>query len=76
MKLGTSIILAIAYGNGKFVAAGNSGKGSYSTDGITWTAISDMKLGTSIISSIAYGNGKFVVAGRSGKGSYSLDLIS
>ena len=58
-----------------------NGKGAYSTDGITWTAISDMKFGTDNIYSIIYGNGKLVAGGgynfpASGKGAYSLNLLS
>ena len=76
MKFGSSLIFAITYGNGKFVAVGDSGKGAYSTDGVTWTAISDMKFGTSGIYTITYGNGKFVAVGISGKGAYSLNLVA
>ena len=76
MKFGSSEIRSIAYDNEKFVAGGASGKGAYSTDGVTWTAISDMKFGGSTIMSIAYDNEKFVAGGDSGKGSYSLTLIS
>jgi membrane protein implicated in regulation of membrane protease activity len=52
---GTGNINAIAYGNGKFVATGAT-----STDGITWTAISNGGR------SIAYGNGKFVAVSQNG----------
>ena len=78
MKFGTGIIRSVTYGNGKFVAVGFSGKGSYSNDGFTWTAISDMKFGTGTdtIASVTYGNGKFVAVGDSGKGAYSLNLVS
>ena len=75
MKFGDSKVYSIAYGNGKFVAVGVNGKGAYSTDGVTWTAIS-MKFGSSAVYSIAYGNGKFVAGGVSGKGSYSTDGVT
>jgi len=65
-------INAIAYGNNTFVAVGGntnvggSGKVATSTDGTTWTAVTDSLL-TDIIAgisstplAIAYGNGKFV----------------
>jgi len=63
----------IAYGNGKFVACGNSHNESTaistikiatSTDGTTWTAVTQSVFVGSgyghYISAIAYGNGKFV----------------
>jgi len=36
---GTSVIFAITYGNGRFVAVGYDGKMVYSSDGINWTAV-------------------------------------
>ena len=61
---GASTINDIAYGNGKFVAVGgyDSGKMAYSTDGVTWTAVSE----GIYCQKISYGNGKFVA----GYGSY------
>jgi len=54
-------IYSIAYGNNKFVAGGSNGKMAYSSDGVTWTAVTDSKFGsTNDIKSIAYGNNKFV----------------
>jgi hypothetical protein len=44
---------------------------AYSTDGSSWTSISDTKFGTSIIYGIAYGNGRFVAVGYQGKMAYS-----
>ena len=81
MKFSSTSINAITYGNGKFVAVGGSkfppaGKGAYSTDGVNWTAISDMKFSGTQINAIAYGNGKFVAVGNNGKGAYSTDGVN
>jgi hypothetical protein len=64
---------AVAFGNGTFVAGGTSGKMAYSTDGKTWTAISDSTFGTNSIDAIAYGNNKFVAVGDDGKMATSTD---
>jgi len=67
-------ILAIAYGNGKFVAGGRYGKMAYSPDGITWTKVTDSKFGYyEDIRAIAYGDSKFVAVGQKGKIAYSSD---
>ncbi len=81
---GRDAINSVTYGAGKFVMAGvntgdiyhYSGKGAYSTDGITWTAIDDMKFSDSTINAVTYGGGKFVAAGDFGKGAYSTDGIT
>jgi len=41
-------IRAIAYGSAgnRFVAAGNSGKMAYFTDGVTWTAVANSTFGS------------------------------
>ena len=52
-------LLAIAYGNGKFIAAGTNGFAYYSEDGINWTKKTSISPST-IIRSVAFGNGKFV----------------
>ena len=52
MKFGTASINSVVYGNGRFVAVGINGKGAYSTDGFTWTEVSDMQVGTSMQSSL------------------------
>lgn len=73
---------SVAYGAGTFVTVGDNGSASYSTDGISWTALtagsdSGIKFGTDgNANSVAYGNGKFVTVGTSGKASYSADGIS
>jgi hypothetical protein len=76
VKFGTSNIYDITYGDGKFVAVGQAGKAAYSSDGMTWTAVSDMQFGTSGINGIAYGDGKFVAVGNGGKAAYSNDGIT
>ena len=65
----------IAYGNGKFVAVGESynqltetytNKIATSTDGVTWTAVTKSVFGDDdYIHGIVYGNGKFVAVGYS-----------
>jgi len=71
---GTSGIIAITYGNNKFVAGGGNGKMAYSTDGgETWTAVTNSTFGDSSIKAIAYGNGKFVAVGYDGKMAVSTD---
>ena len=73
-KFGTNAIKSVAYGNGRWIAVGDSGKASYSDDnGDTWTAISDMKFGNYSIRSIAYGSGRWIAVGAAGKASYSDD---
>jgi len=59
---GDSKIIAIAYGNGKFVAGGYDGKMAYSSDGKTWTIITDKPNSSSYgtIYSIAYGNNTWI----------------
>jgi len=70
------VVKAIAFGNGRFIAGGIGGQMSYSSsDGQTWTAITDIPFGASAdVLSIAYGNGKFVAGGTIGsKMVYSSD---
>jgi hypothetical protein len=75
-------VLAIAYGDGKFIAGGVAGKIATSTDGVTWTAspttnafnyTSGASTFKASIDAIAYGNGKFVAGGEKGKMAYSED---
>jgi len=74
-QFGGSDILSLAYGGGKFVAVGQSGKVSYSTDGSSWKSavVDGISEGgftpggvTGAISSVVYsGNGNtFVIAGN------------
>jgi len=74
-KFGTSNVRGIAYGGGKFVAVGASGKAAYSTDGVNWTLSGDTKI-TGWINCIAYGGNKFVAGGDDGIMSYSTDGIA
>jgi len=70
-------INAIAYGQDVFVAVGNLGGLSRSTDyGVTWAALiaNPFTAGPTNIMNVAYGNGVFVIAGASGKISRSTDL--
>ena len=64
-SFGTNNIQCVAYGNGLFVAVGNSGKLATSPDGITWTQ-GTSSFGTNAISGIGYGNGLFVAGGDKG----------
>jgi len=73
---GTTSIQALAFGNNKFVAGGNSGKMATSTDGVTWVALADTTFGTNIINCIAYGNNKFVAGSNRGQIAYSPDGIT
>ena len=79
-------IYGIAYGNGKWVAVGGSGRiAHWDGSAENWTAVtpgtsSDLgnsKFGTSNIRGIAYGgtgaNAKFVAVGEGGKMAYSTD---
>ena len=77
-----SEIMAIAWGNNRFVAVGGNGKIAYSTNnGVSWTAVADSGFGQSNIRSIAYGTagnagGRFVVASDGGRMAYSADGTS
>jgi hypothetical protein len=85
-RFGTNnTIRAIAYGNNKFVAVGydfnsynrtSSGRMAYSSDSITWTAVTDSKFDEDQILAIAWGNNKFVAGGAYGKMAYSSDGIT
>jgi hypothetical protein len=85
VKGSESFAMSIAYGevtgadgkaHGRFVAVGMTGKAAYSTDGVTWTAVSDTNFGGSDIRDIAFGGGKFVAVGMTGKAAYSTDGVS
>lgn len=58
--------LAVTYGNGLFIAAGDNGEITTSPDGTTWTARSS-SFGTSSIWSLGWANGQFVAGGDNGK---------
>lgn len=57
MIVGTNAWFDIAFGNGKYVAVGDNGYISTSTNGTSWTT--PKQVGTTRWSKIAYGNGKF-----------------
>ena len=75
---GDSDVYAIAYGDGKFIAAGTGGKMASSTDGIHWTAIADSGFAKNEnINAIAYnGSGTWAAGGAAGKVAYSKDGIT
>ena len=72
-KFTNSHLFAICYGNGKFIAGGNHGNMAYSTDGITWTAISQSFI-TGTVYTVCYANEKFIAGG--GKMIYSTDGVT
>jgi hypothetical protein len=74
-SLGTNSIYALTYGNNVYVAGGNNGTLSTSTDAITWTSRS-ANFGTTIITALTYGNGVYVAGGWIGKISTSTDGIT
>jgi len=61
---GSDVFNSIAYGNGLYVAVGNSGVIWTSTDTINWTPHTSHT--TNILYGIAYGNNTFTAAGQSG----------
>ncbi|MDR0443473.1 MAG: DUF4493 domain-containing protein [Treponema sp.] len=69
----------IAHDGGKFVAANtdsnNIGKMAYSSDGMSWTTVTNPPFGTSAVSAIAYGGGRFF-AGSKDMAAYSNDGIN
>ena len=73
---GTSAILAITYGNGRFVAVGEGGRSAYSADGLRWTASSNNAFGTNNINAVTYGGGLFLAVGDNGRMAYSSDGAS
>jgi len=70
---GLNPINAVAWGDGRFVAVGDIGKIAYSTDGISWTAVSNSNFGMSAINCVAWGDGKFIAGGEGGKLAYSTE---
>ena len=74
-------IRQLIYGGGKFIATASTAQtndGSnviaYSTDGVTWSVVSNDPLKGTRIDGIAYGNGRFVAVTMSpAKVAYSLD---
>jgi hypothetical protein len=66
-------IHGLAWGNGYFVAVGDSGRIARSTDGSTWYPVSGSAFGSSGIQSVSFGSGKFIAAGHDGKTASSPD---
>jgi hypothetical protein len=69
---GNGAIHDVAYGGGRYVAVGVIGKMATSTNGTTWTAVTNSTFGTSSIYGITYGD-KFVAVGADGKIAYSIN---
>ena len=68
-------ITAVAYGGGRWVAGGDSGKMAYSDNGTSWTAVADSTFGTRSsddVAAIAYGGGRWVAV-CNGRMAYSDD---
>jgi hypothetical protein len=62
---GKSILRRVAFGNGRFVGVGDSGRRAVSLDGRKWTDMPDVKAVDTLVD-IAYGNGVFVGVGLHG----------
>ena len=75
---------SVTYGNGKFVAVGDSNDPSrgprvaWSTDGINWNFVDDPSLRVTRWIGVTYGNGKYVAVGYQGgaRSMYSTDGIN
>ena len=65
-SFGSTTIYSVAYGNGLWVAVGDSGKLATSSNGTSWTQQTS-SFGSTVIRSVAYGNGLWVAAGSDGK---------
>mgnify|MGYP001062179415 CR=1 FL=1 len=57
---------AIAYGQGMFVAVSSGGSAAYSTDGISWLALTVSGAVSPVLTDVAYGNGRFVAVSDTG----------
>jgi len=65
---GSISINSVAFGNGRWVAAGFLGSVATSTNGTTWTMVADPGFEASFtIRSVAFGNGRWVAAGLHGR---------
>jgi len=69
---GSTTILGVTYGDGLYVAVGESGKLTTSTNGTTWTTRTS-GFGTTIIRDVTYGDGLYVAVGNDGKLTTSTD---
>jgi hypothetical protein len=69
-------VAGMAYGSGKFVAAGGQ-KAAYSANGVSWTQINSSALVATNVTAITYGGDRFVAVGDSGnKAAYSSDGVT
>jgi WD40 repeat protein len=70
---GNGYINAIAFGGGKFVAAGSDrGHAAYSVNGVSWIGITQTEeIFGGWINGIAYGNNRFVAVGDHGKAAFT-----
>ena len=62
---GTTTIRGVTYGDGLYVAVGDSGKLTTSTDGTTWTTRTSGFASTNI-KGVTHGDGLYVAVGDSG----------
>jgi len=69
---GTTTIRGVTYGDGLYVAGGDDGKLTTSTDGTTWTTRTS-GFGSSNIWGVTYGDGLYVAVGDSGTLTTSTD---
>jgi len=72
---GSNDISSVTYGDGLYVAVGESGTLTTSTDGTTWTSRTS-GFGTTYISGVTYGDGLYVAVGSSGTMTTSPDGIT
>ena len=61
----------VTYGNGRYVCVGNDGLSYYSTDGLTWTAMTGLVVRNYL--GVTYGNNRFVCVGYYGDSAYSIN---
>jgi hypothetical protein len=75
---GNGYINAIAFGGGKFVAAGSDrGHAAYSVNGVSWTGITQTEeIFGGWINGIAYGNNRFVAVGDNGKAAFTTTSVN
>lgn len=76
-SFGLSNINSVAYGNGKYVVAGDAGKIATSPDVSSgWSLVANSSFGTAKIVTVGFGNNLFVAAGALGKLATSVDGIN
>ncbi|MEK0314842.1 S-layer homology domain-containing protein [Cohnella sp. 56] len=69
-------LTSVTYGDGKYVAVGESATITTSTDGVTWTGVIHNLSVTEKLVSVAYGNNMYVAIGTSGAVVYSSNALS